>query len=266
MSATQPEGQRIDAVLEQMEKFRVIYGDEEEHESVDNIERNFLLNFQDKLGRTAMHYACFYGSIGVVEDLTFLKASPWIEDAYLKRPIDLIQEGPKYDVLIELLTNNMKVVKNPSKKVNNANKVNESQIKSKGTKKKHLLRSLDIKDLKLIPNHKLLSERIGIAFDNYLSFAIRNKNYEATKYLLSLNIFDIDFKNASGFTYFHLCVADQSLELLKLLFLDPAILQEPYDSKDETNSEDYYDNLNKEIFLRKIFEVTSNKNNNLLNC
>lgn len=47
----------MDSVLKQIENFKIINGDENEHESADNVERCYLLNFQDKLGRTALHYA-----------------------------------------------------------------------------------------------------------------------------------------------------------------------------------------------------------------
>lgn len=139
----------------------------------------------------------------MVEDLTFLKANPWIKDVYGNRPIDLIQKGPKYDVLIELLTNNMRVVKDPTIKVNKGSQANESMLNNK-KKAKGLLRSLDITDLKLIPETKLVSERIGISFDNYIGFSISSNNYEATKYLLSLKLFPLDFRNSAGNSYFHL--------------------------------------------------------------
>ena len=244
-----------------METFRTIFGNESELESVDFTEKNLLLNFQDNLGRTALHYACYYGSIGVVEDLMFLKANPWLEDAYTKRPIDLIQQGPKYDVLIELLTNNMKISKNPIK---NLFKAADQKLKSKG-KRKRLLRSLDITDLKLIPTEKLIAERIGITFDSYMGFAIGSNKFDAVKYLLSLGVFDISLKNSSGFTYFHIAIVDQRMDLLKLLFLRPSMIQEPFDSKEEINS-DVLANINPEIFTKSIFEISSNKNNTILNC
>jgi ankyrin repeat protein len=55
--STKTEDKRIDLVLSDMEKFRKLFGDEGDMESVKNVERNFLLNFQDTLGRTALHYA-----------------------------------------------------------------------------------------------------------------------------------------------------------------------------------------------------------------
>ena len=104
-----------------------------------------------------------------------MKSNPWIEDIYGERPIDLIQEGPKYDVLIELLTNNMRISKIKNKKLNLKSLVKEniSTLANKGEKK--TLKSLEIKDLKLVPNHKLESERIGITIDNYLGFALASK-------------------------------------------------------------------------------------------
>ena len=47
----------IDSVYTQMDKFRFIMGDEEERESIDYADGTFLLNFKDKLGRTALHYS-----------------------------------------------------------------------------------------------------------------------------------------------------------------------------------------------------------------
>ena len=249
--------------MNDIENFRKINGDEDSHESADNVERSFLLNFQDKLGRTALHYACYYGSVGVVEDLTFLKANPWIKDVYGNRSIDLIQNGPKYDVLIELLTNNMKVVEDPTIKVAKGSKENESTLSNK-KKNKGLLRSLNITDLKLIPESKLLSERIGITFDNYIGFAISNNNFESTKYLLSLKIFPINFRNSEGNSYFHLWILQKSLSLLKLCFIDPDLLKEPYSSKEEIDN--YLDdNINNEVFKQGIFEIISNKKNTILN-
>lgn len=131
----------------------------------------------------------------------FLKANSYIEDVYNKRAIDLIQPGPKYDVLIELMTNHMKISKNPIKKLFYKSHASKN---SSGKKQKKPLKSLSVKDLCLIPDEKLSSERIGITFDNYLGYAIRNNNFEATKYLLSRQIFPIDFQNSSGFTYFHI--------------------------------------------------------------
>ena len=200
----------------------------------------------------------------MVEDLTFLKANPWIKDVYGNRPIDLIQKGPKYDVLIELLTNNMRVVKDPTNKVNKGSQANESILNNK-KKAKGLLRSLDITDIKLIPETKLVSERIGISFDNYIGFSISSNNYEATKYLLSLKLFPLDFRNSAGNSYFHLWILQKSLTLLKLCFIDPDLLKEPYSSKEEI--ENYLDdNINPEIFKKRIFELISNKKNTILNC
>lgn len=254
---------RVDQVYEEMEQFGLLVGDENERESVDYVDQKFLLNFRDRLGRTALHYSCFYGSVGVVEDLTFLKANPWIEDANTKRPIDLIQKGAKYDVLVELLTNNMKVAKNPFKNVFSLSKENVMNKANKSNKKK-LLKSLDLKDLQLTPDKRLVDERIGITFDNYLGFAIRNKNFEATKYLLKTGLFPLDFKNSSGFTYFHICIIDQSFDLLKLLFLAPEFVGEPYDSKEDILG-DIYQHINPEVFSKRIFEHTSNKENTILN-
>ena len=167
--------ERIGSVIEQMSEYHIIKGDEDEKEQLDEADHLYLLNFQDKVGRTALHYAWYHGSVGVVEDLVFLKSNPWIEDIYGNRPIDLIQEGPKYDVLIELLTNNMKISKNPNKKLNLKSLVKEniSTLANKGKKK--TLKSLEIKDLKLVPDHKLESERLGITIDNYLGFALASK-------------------------------------------------------------------------------------------
>ena len=256
--------QSSEQIIREINSFREISEeeDEEERERFDYADQSLLLNFRDKLGRTALHYSAFYGSVGVLEDLTFLKANPYLEDAYNKRAIDLIQKGPKYDVLVELLTNNMKSTTKSFKGLFNAVQNNKGS-KAKGGKKK-MLKSLDIVDLQLISKTKILEERIGITFDNYLSFAIRNKNYEATKYLLSLEIFDLDFKNSSGFSYFHSCIIDDSFDLLKLLFLNPDLLEEPFDSKKEI-SEDIYDSINPDIFTKKIFELTSNKGNTILN-
>jgi ankyrin repeat protein len=253
---------RLDQVYKEMQEFGVLVGDEKDRESVELADQKFLLNFRDKLGRTALHYSCYYGNLGVVEDLIFLKANTWIEDAYTKRPIDLLQKGSNYDVLVELLTNNMKISKNPLKNIFKLS-IENNMNKSTKTKKK-LLKSLDLKDLQLTPDRRLVEERIGITFDNYLAFAIRNNNFEATKYLLKTGLFDIDFMNSSGFTYFHLCIVDHSFDILKLLFLDSELVNEPYDSRDEVLG-DIYQNINPEIFKKRIFELTSNKQNTILN-
>lgn len=134
--------------------------------------------------------------------------------------------------------------------------------RTKAKKKKKGLKSLEIEDLRLIPQKKLLEERIGITSDNYLSFALRSENYEASKYLLSLKIFPIDFKNSSGFSYFHSCILSEKLDLLKLCFTKPENLSEPYMSKKEI--EEGFE-INPEIFTHKIFELTSNKGNTILN-
>ena len=131
--------------------------------------------------------------------------------------------------------------------------------------RKKVLKSLRLVDLQLLSQQKLISERIGITFDNYLLFALRNRNFEASKYLLSLEIFDLDFKNSSGFTYFHSWIIDNDFELLKLLFIDPNLIEEPFSSKIEI-SEDIFTTLNHEIFSKRIFEITSNKGNTILNC
>lgn len=262
---------RVDKVLDDMSEFPNITGKESDvnaEDLLDEADYLYLLNFQDKLGRTALHYACFYGSVGVVEDLMFLKANPWIEDVLGQRPIDLIQSGAKYDVLVEMLTNNMKITKDPkTKKIGGKSSVKEnmSTLSNAGAKKKKGLKSLEIKDLKLVPDSRLESERIGIMIDNYLGFAIANKNYPAVKYLLSTQLLPIDFKNSAGNTYFHTAIIQDSFDLLKLLFVSPILLSEEYSSKSEID-EFVYDSLNPEIYSKKVFELTSNKQNTILNC
>ncbi|CAI2379875.1 unnamed protein product [Moneuplotes crassus] len=250
--------QDVSKILREIDGFRIINGDEDKRESFEYADNPNLLNFRDKLGRTALHYSCFYGSIGIVEDLSFLKANPWLEDAYHKRAIDLIQEGEKHDDLVKLCNTNMKVSK-PTLKGLTKGLLNRTKKKQKKG-----LKSLEIDDLKLVPKKKIVSERIGINSDNYLSFALRSENFEASKYLHSLNIFPLDFQNSSGYTYYHCCIISQRQDLLKLIFLDPEKLEEPYNSKAEVTSEDF--EVNPEVFRKKIFEITSNKKNNILNC
>lgn len=48
------------------------------------------LNFKDKLGRTPLHIATYYGNSKVVEILMFLKADASIKDEFGFRAIDYI--------------------------------------------------------------------------------------------------------------------------------------------------------------------------------
>ena len=89
--------------------------------------------------------------------------------------------------------------------------------------------------------------------------------FSAAKYLFSLNLLPIDFKNSAGNTYFHAWIINQNLDLLKLCFIDPNLLSEPYESKSEIEG-DIVEDVNPEVFSKRIFEITSNKQNTILNC
>jgi len=50
-----------------------------------------LLNFKDKLGRTALHIAVLFGKTKIVENLMFLKADSSVKDEFGFRPIDYLE-------------------------------------------------------------------------------------------------------------------------------------------------------------------------------
>jgi len=53
-----------------------------------------ILNLKDKIGRTALHIAVYYGHASVVENLIFLKADTLIKDEFGFRPIDYLGINP----------------------------------------------------------------------------------------------------------------------------------------------------------------------------
>lgn len=57
-----------------------------------------LLNFKDKMGRTALHIAVYHGYSKIVENLMFLKSDSTIKDEFGFRPIDYLDFNPETDV------------------------------------------------------------------------------------------------------------------------------------------------------------------------
>lgn len=120
---------------------------------------------------------------------------------YGKRPIDLIQEGPKYDVLLELVTNNMKAVKDPSVKSSKGKQKAELGAIIK-KRQSGLLKLLEIVDLKITPEHRYLVEMIEELYENYNSSS-QSDDEDWTYNLLSFNVSNC-IRDSAGNSYFHL--------------------------------------------------------------
>lgn len=66
---------------------------------------------------------------------------------------------------------------------------------------------LDLKDLKLMPDDKVLLSKIGIENDHYLLYALRNSHLEACIHLIrDLGGFDFSYKNSVGTTVLHMAI------------------------------------------------------------
>ena len=79
---------------------------------------------------------------------------------------------------------------------------------------------LDLKDLKLLPDDKVLLSKIGIENDHYLLYALRNSHLEACIYLIrDMGGLDFSYKNSVGTTILHMAIRTGQLKLVKLLFM-----------------------------------------------
>ncbi len=90
--------------------------------------------------------------------------------------------------------------------------VKEAQDKGKDKSKV----SLDLRDLRLLTNEKLISEKLGFERDSYLMLAVKEGNREAFDFMLPKG-FDLLYRNGSGYTVLHLIVKQNLLSILKAL-------------------------------------------------
>ena len=66
---------------------------------------------------------------------------------------------------------------------------------------------LDLKDLTLVPEDKIILSKIGIENDNYLLYAFKNAHLDACIYLIKeVGGFDFSYKNSVGTTLLHMAI------------------------------------------------------------
>ena len=66
---------------------------------------------------------------------------------------------------------------------------------------------LDLKDLTLVPEDKIILSKIGIENDNYLLYAFKNAHLDACIYLIKeVGGFDLSYKNSVGTTLLHMAI------------------------------------------------------------
>ena len=77
--------------------------------------------------------------------------------------------------------------------------------------------------MRQIPKDKVVAAKIGSEQDNYLMYAIRNKNRELVKFMLKNCLGDGEIsildKNNRGMTALHLAISINELELAKLVLI-----------------------------------------------
>jgi hypothetical protein len=85
--------------------------------------------------------------------------------------------------------------------------------------------SLEVQDLEKMLVEKIILTRIGIENDNYLCYALKNKNFKAAEFLIKNVYFEsetnsqfINFQNSVGQTALHLAIRTGSYKFVKLVF------------------------------------------------
>ena len=166
------------------------------------------LNFRDIYGRTPLHIATYFGNARAVEVLMFLKADSSVKDQFGYRAIDYIGMSPDVDDVIQEDIRSM-LLKELHKKESKTKEAVTNAIlgvikaQTTGKKAKKGQRSLDVDDLRVIRPEKLGEMRFGIENDDYLTYAIKEKNIAAINYLIGTGVFPYDRQNSTGMTYLH---------------------------------------------------------------